>query len=200
MSDLRCFIALELQPHTTVTLLEAGSALRGADPNWRDEKWAAEQNLHVTLTFMGMLAEERIEALANTIGTALAEQTAFRIRLANVRALPSPRRCSMVWATFDDAENRACEVLASRVKAVAIQFDLAPDDHRFAPHVTLVRARRPHRLDPDALAKANAALTCGNPLMSVPSATLFASTLTPHGPIYEPLARWNFSEADSAAN
>jgi RNA 2',3'-cyclic 3'-phosphodiesterase len=200
VSDLRCFVALELQPHTAATLLEAGAALRDVDPSWRDEKWVAEQNLHITLTFMGALAEERVDALADALGSALAEQTAFRMRLASVRALPSPRRCSMVWAAFDDAENDPCEALASRVMAVAAQFDQATDGHLFAPHVTLVRARRPHRLDPDALTKANGALTCGNPSMSVPSATLFASTLTRQGPIYERLARWDFPDADSAAN
>lgn len=200
MSGLRCFVALELEPHIVAALLEAGSALRATDSSWRDEKWAAEQNLHITLTFMGTLAEERIEALANTLGAAVAEQTAFRMRLASVRPLPSIRRCSMAWATFDDAENRACETLASRVEAVAAQFDAAPDDHQFSPHVTLVRARRPHRLDPNAIASANEALTCTTPSMSVPSATLFASTLTRQGPIYERLARWDFSGADSAAN
>jgi RNA 2',3'-cyclic 3'-phosphodiesterase len=200
VSDLRCFVALELEPHILAALLEAGAALRNADPSWRDEKWVADRNLHITLTFMGSLAEERIEAVSEAIGAAVMDRTAFRIRIAGARALPSLRRCSMVWATFDDAENHPCEALASRIKAVTAEFDQAPDDRRFVPHVTLVRARRPHRLDSDALAAAHSALTCGNPSMSVPSATLFASTLTRQGPIYERLARWELPEADSAAN
>jgi RNA 2',3'-cyclic 3'-phosphodiesterase len=195
VSDLRCFVALELEPHIVATLLEAGSALRAADLSWRDEKWVAAENLHITLKFIGTLAEQRASALVSALGAAMAEQRAFRLQLADVSAVPSPQRSSMVWATFRDAQNHACMTLASRVEAVAAQFDVPAEDRRFAPHVTLVRARRPKRLDSDALARANTALTCSAPSMSVSSTTLFASMLTRQGPVYEQLARWDFSEA-----
>jgi 2'-5' RNA ligase len=195
VSGVRCFVALELQPEIVSALVAAGSALRGAAPAWRDEKWVAEDNLHITLKFLGPVAEERIELLELALGVVLADQPAFSLRLAGLRAVPSAKRCSMVWAPFDDSPDPACQRLAEAVDAAIAEFGVEKESRRFAPHVTLARARRPHRLDEDALLAANTSLTCTNASMSVPSATLFASTLTRRGPIYERLARWQFTAA-----
>ena len=191
MSGVRCFVALELPPDIVGALLAAGGAIRGSAPEWRGEKWVAEENLHITLKFLGTLAEERIDPLRRALTDALADQARFTLRLADVRAVPTAKRCSMVWAAFHDDEDRACEVMAQRVNAAVA--DVVEEEGRlFAPHVTLVRARKPHRLLRDALAAAHAALSCPDASMSVLSATLFASTLTRRGPIYERLAQWEF--------
>lgn len=195
MSGVRCFVALELQPEIVGVLAAASSALRREAPAWRDEKWVAEDNLHITLKFLGPIAEDRIESLQFALATALADQRPFSLRLACVSAVPSAKRCSMVWASFDDSPDRACERMADGVDATVAAFGVEKESRRFTAHVTLARARRPHRLHTDALLAANEALNCTNASMSVPSATLFASTLTRHGPIYQRLARWEFTEA-----
>ena len=192
MNGVRCFVALELQPETVGALVAAGSALRTAAPTWRNEKWVAEDNLHITLRFLGSLAEDRIQPLERALSAAFDTQSEFALRLAGVRAVPSAKRCSMVWASFDDSQDRACERVAESVSAAVAEFT-AEESRRFAAHVTLLRARRPHRLDADALLAANEALNCANASMSVRSATLFASTLTRRGPIYERLAQWEFT-------
>jgi len=194
VSGVRCFVALELQPEVVGALVAAGSALRAVAATWRDEKWVAEDNLHITLKFLGSLAEDRIQPLERALSAALDGQSEFALRLAGVRAVPSAKRCSMVWASFDDSQDRACERVAQSVGTAVAEFS-AEESRRFAAHVTLARARRPHRLDADALLAANEALSCTNASMSVRSATLFASTLTRCGPIYRRLAQWEFTAA-----
>ena len=68
----------------------------------------------------------------------------------------------------------------------------APDSRPLQPHVTLVRARSPRRVHPDALAKATALVQAAGKepdgVVSVRSVTLFSSTLRPAGPEYRELA------------
>jgi 2'-5' RNA ligase len=98
----------------------------------------------------------------------------------------------MVWARFSDDEGR-CADLAGRVEGAAAAIGLPAEQRSFAPHVTLVRARRPRALDGAALTGANAVACAEQISMSVLSATLFASTLTRTGPVYEAIDSWALS-------
>lgn len=191
---MRCFVALELSAAVVSALLEAGAAVRAADSSWRGEKWVAEDNLHITLKFLGTIDEEAAHAVSQYLAKVMGEQRSFEITLAEMRAVPSRRRCSMVWGRFEDDAGRSCEHLARAVDSSMQEFGVEPESRRFVPHVTVVRARRPHPLSPEALTSANAMFLNGGLSMSVLSSTLYASTLTRQGPIYEPLARWEFQE------
>lgn len=192
MSGVRSFIALELTPDVVVALLGAGAALRSAAPAWNGEKWVAEENLHVTLKFLGEMDEAELPDFALQLEPALATLATFGLDLTGVAAVPSARRCTLVWAAFEDPDG-VCAALAQKVDDVAERFGCEREARAFRPHVTLVRARHPRYLHSEALACANAALEDAPHSMSVPSATLFASTLTRRGPIYESLARWEFT-------
>ena len=194
MSGVRCFVALELPDETVAALTAAGAAIRDRAVEWRNEKWVAEENLHITLKFLGLVPDERVASLVDALEGAVADRRAFALRLAGARCVPSRGRCSMVWATFHDAADDSCARLARGVDSAVAGF-AEPETRPFKPHVTLVRARKPHRLDPEALEAANEALACPDAFVSVLSATLFSSTLTRRGPIYERIARWEFEPA-----
>jgi RNA 2',3'-cyclic 3'-phosphodiesterase len=190
VTGIRSFVALELPGHVTAALLGAGEAIRRAAPEWRDEKWVAEPNLHVTLKFLGTLDAHALGALRNSLTSALATHEVFEMRLEGVRSAPRTRH-AMLWATFSDPDG-LCAALARTVEAAAASCGLERDDRRFVPHVTLVRARRARTLSVESLTSANALMAEQDISMSVLSATLFASTLTPRGPIYDRLDTWSF--------
>jgi 2'-5' RNA ligase len=102
--------------------------------------------------------------------------------------MPSASRAGMVWATLDDPGSRAAGLAAT----VAYAAGLPSEAHPFRPHVTLIRARRPRRIAPVALASATCALSeTGKEVdrtVSVRSATVYSSTLGASGPSYAPLA------------
>lgn len=190
MRGTRCFVALRLPGHVTAALLDAGEAIRQAAPEWRGEKWVAEPNLHVTLKFLGNLDAHTLGALRESLTEALATQEIFEMRLEAVRSAPRTRH-AMLWAMFSDP-NGLCTALAGTVEDAASSCGLDRDARRFAPHATLMRARKARRLSEEALTAANTLLAEQDVSMSVLSATLFASTLTPDGPVYEQLETWAF--------
>ncbi|HEY5541488.1 MAG TPA: RNA 2',3'-cyclic phosphodiesterase [Coriobacteriia bacterium] len=194
MSGTRCFVAIELTDDVRERLREARSALLEQAPAWRGEKWVGEHNLHITLKFLGSLDEDQLAEVRSAVGHALAGTISFQMRLAGLRAVPRPRRCSMVWAQFADTES-ACADLAATVERAVLTCGIAAEERPFTPHVTLARARRPRRLPDEALTSADAVITTLPISMSVLSATLFGSTLTRTGPVYEAIYSWAFSAA-----
>ena len=193
MSGVRCFVGLELPQ----SFVEAEAAARAAacaiDKAWRGEKWVAPQNLHVTLKFIGNVSEGDIADLAAALGQAIGRCDPFELGFDRVRAIPGERRCSMLWAAFDDPSG-GCATLAEQVEKASLAFGAQPDERAFKPHATLARARRPRRIQRQALEAATAALSVGETRVSVPSATLFASTLTPRGPVYDVRGTWALGE------
>lgn len=189
MSGVRCFVGLELPPDVVRLLSGACEALRRDAPTWRGEKWVADQNLHVTIAFIGSVADEAVSRLAGQIGDAVAGSRAFDLRFTRVRAVPGLHRCRMIWADFDDPDE-SCARLAERVLAAAEPFGAQRPERVFRAHVTLARARRPRALSAAAVQVADDIAHHMPGSMSVGSATLFASTLSSTGPHYEMIGSW----------
>jgi 2'-5' RNA ligase len=174
-----------------VTLGSVRETFLAGAPAWAGEKWVARPLLHVTLAFLGALDDSALEADVPRLRKAMARLPAFELRLAGVAAVPSPRRATMLWATLSDP-GEALTDLRDELLAAFPSAGAVPDAGPLRPHVTLVRARSPRRVDLDALAEAAAlAQAAGKEpdgVVSVRSVTLFSSTLRPAGPEYREIA------------
>lgn len=189
MSQVRCFVGIPLPACIADPLVGACLALREADPAWRDEKWILPENLHITVKFLGMIDEEALPSLQEAIGTAVGPISEFELPFAGIHAHPNARRCRMLWASFFDPAD-ACAALAESVQRAALGFGVEPETRAFRAHATLCRARRPKPVSEQGMDAAADALEAVPELMSVPSASLFTSRLTPRGPIYTEIGAW----------
>jgi RNA 2',3'-cyclic 3'-phosphodiesterase len=184
----RVFVAIGLPPAACALLADATTSFLRADPPWAREKPVAPQLLHVTLAFMGPVPDPAMPELVAGLRLAAAGTGPFSLRVSAVRPVPSPRRATMVWATLTGDTDAAEGLAAGLARAAGLPADSRP----FSPHVTLVRARLPRRVLPDALAAAGAVLSAPGKetdgVVSVRSATVFSSTPGPGGPRYQPLA------------
>lgn len=170
-----------------IALGAAGCAIRELDATWANEKWATADVWHVTLKFLGNVDKPMVDRLGKEIAAAFSRVPVFPLELTGLRTVPEAGRASMIWATVADSGG-GCRNLARVANQVAARNGIEPESRTFAPHVTLVRARRPRQVDGDVLAQAaqRSGLTA-QITMSVQSATLFSSTLTPRGPVHERL-------------
>lgn len=186
----RAFLAIALPIAVRCTLTCVREAYLGADPSWRSEKWVAEENLHITLRFLGNVPEPACPHVTDAVRHAVADLDPFRLRLECVRAIPRARSASLLWvAPRADGEETA--ELAERVERATSFLDFQPDGRAFKSHVTLCRAREPRRADTAALDAAEHVLSRADERaasMSVREVTLYSSVLTPRGPVYEELA------------
>lgn len=183
-------MAVELPDAAVRTLDLVGRQLRELDAGWKSEKWAAPDVMHVTLRFLGEIDVAQAARIETDFAQAASCVPAFELDLAGLRAVPSSKRASMIWTRIDDPTGQ-CAHLAQEAERIAIECGLDPEPRCFVPHVTLVRARRPHAVRAGVLEAAELkAGMCDVGSMSVLSASLFASTLTPRGPIHERLRKF----------
>jgi 2'-5' RNA ligase len=195
---MRAFVGIPLSPEIRSALIVAGRALASEDASWREQKWVAEENLHITLKFLGDLSPQAADDLAAALAQSLLGAEPIPISLAEVSAVPTPRRARMLWGTFDD-RTEALTSLARVVDRLAADAGVEPDTRPYTPHATLVRARRPQGVTGAALAAANDAWRSylgKEPFMSVRQATVYESTLTPSGPIYSTHASVDIGPGD----
>lgn len=175
---MRCFIGLPLPDDVCAALADLTAGLRTGRP-------VAEDNLHLTLTFLGEVELPELEALHAALSDIAFAP--FDLRLAGLDMFGG-RRPAVVFIRGDGGE--ALVRLQSRVTAAARSAGIDLRRERFRPHVTLARFRRDMRVeDTDKLgaflaAHGDAALAP----FGVDAFALYRSTLHPDGPVYEVLA------------
>ncbi len=61
-------------------------------------KWVEEENLHVTLLFLGEVVDRDVPALCKAVADCCAERNSFPLSIESVGCFPNPRRPRVVWA------------------------------------------------------------------------------------------------------
>ena len=183
---LRCFFALDL----------AGDARRHAEAQLADlrrrpgadaVRWVRPEGLHVTLRFLGDVAEGRVAALLDRVGEATREVAPFALAAGAPAAFPSPGRARVV--TLEVGPEAPLQRLAAAVERGVVAAGFAPETRPFRAHLTLGRVRRGARLARSFVAGMTGPDTPGSEAVSVTEATLFRSELTRGGSIYTSIGR-----------
>lgn len=180
---VRTFAAVPIAP-------EAAQALAGVRARWGRElamvRWVAPANYHITLQFFGDVEPAVLAQLRSSLGDSLTGAAAFTVELAGLGAFPSPAAPRVLWAGCRQGSEELTD-LARRVAAAAAAVGLPAPDRRFHPHVTLARFRRPQ---PEAWNRLAAAVEQVWGRWTATQVNLYASRLTPQGPVYKVIDRW----------
>ncbi|MHB1340182.1 MAG: RNA 2',3'-cyclic phosphodiesterase [Coriobacteriia bacterium] len=187
---IRTFIGIALGTHVRDTLLECGSRIRQVAGTWRGEKWVTPENLHITLKFLGTLPDDTLPEVESIAVETCAGFRPYPISLAEVHAVPRLRTARMLWTGIGAGAART-SALASAIEHAMEAAGHTRNERPFSPHVTLVRAREPQAIPFEAIDAANRFLYGADErdiAMSVRGVTVYSSTLTPQGPVYEELA------------
>lgn len=193
---VRAFIGISLPLLTRQMLTSAQHAMREASPSWRQEKWVAAENLHVTLKFLGPLPDGLLDEAARTLLATCSALTTFPLHVGEIVAVPHLRSATMLWAGIGEGADTLAEHAAA-IDASLAAAGFPAETRGFKPHITLVRARGARRVSFETLDAGNRVVFSAEERvkrMSVRGATLYSSTLTPSGPVYEERAFAPFSE------
>jgi RNA 2',3'-cyclic 3'-phosphodiesterase len=152
----------------------------------RDVSWVATGNLHLTVKFLGEVAEGRIEAIVAGITGAVEGVSAFDADVEGLGAFPSAARPRVVWAGVAAGSGTMSD-LAGRVDDALAALGFAREARPFSPHITLGRVRQPGRAPALTEALRGAA---ERPFgrFRVARASLMRSELSPRGARYTELA------------
>jgi RNA 2',3'-cyclic 3'-phosphodiesterase len=180
---LRTFVAVEITPSIRARTEELIAALDGTSA---DVNWVEPHNLHLTLKFLGDVHQQEIARVCQAMARGAAEVEPFELDVRGAEAFPNAARPRTVWLGAGDGAEPMV-VLHDRVEAVLAKLGYREEHRRFQPHLTIGRVRGAGAgiAELGTLLQQQADFSAGR--MTVGKVTLFASTLTPDGPIYDVL-------------
>ena len=179
---LRTFIAIELGPQVQKTLGAVQEQLRKADA---DIRWVKPGNIHLTLKFLGEISVKKIKAVSESFPSIFSAFHAFDIAVPHLGVFPGKGNPRVLWAGIEQGAAQATAI-AQAVEDYLAKLGFPKERKEFVPHITLGRVRSKRNLP--ALQAALNDFVFPQPCRGrVSAVTLFKSTLTPQGSIYEPL-------------
>lgn len=142
-------------------------------------KWTKSDNAHITLRFLGDTDEAEMEAILRALRAI--DAPAFYMRAGGGGCFPDDRRPRVLWAGIMKGA-KACADLAATINMTLETVGVKTDQRPFKCHLTLGRVKW---LENDDMARRIREESGVWPGFKVDRFTLWQSTLTPDGSIYE---------------
>ena len=143
--------------------------------------WVGDDNLHLTLRFIGEVERPQADDIADAL--AAIRFPSFELALAGVGSFDG-RGGGAVWAGV--APREALSALAAKVNRACVAGGMDPDRRAFHPHITLARYRRASGAAAADFVQRRASLS--SPPFPVTKFSLFESHLSRHGAHYVEVA------------
>ena len=179
---MRVFIAIELPDNIREALAELQRELR---PVARSARWVAPDSIHVTLKFIGEVAESRIDEI--DLAIVKVNWRPFTVTVKNVGFFPGSRSPRIFWAGM---EAPMMARLAEALDAQLEQLGFQKEQRAFTPHITLARTRQ-SRLESSLVTAAAKYETHEFGNFTVDRFFLIQSTLRLGGALYTKLRKYS---------
>jgi 2'-5' RNA ligase len=148
-----------------------------------DFHWQTEEQLHLTLRFIGEVERPVANDLADALAVVRADR--FQLRINGVGGFEQ-RSSGALWAGVEPRE--PIGALAAKIERACVGIGLEPEHRAFHPHITLARWRgRRSREVRDFLERTDG---LSSELFPVTDFILFESQLSRHGAHYEETATY----------
>ena len=148
-----------------------------------DFRWQNEDQLHLTLRFVGEVDRPRADDLAAELGRITAQP--FQLRVAGTGRFEQ-RSSGALWAGVEPRAPVAA--LAAKVERASLAVGLEPERRAFHPHITLARWKGRRSREIASFLERTRGLS-SDPF-EVLNFTLFESRLSRHGAHYEEVASY----------
>ena len=186
MSTHRLFVALRPPRAIRALLIDAMHGLAAA-------RWQSDEQLHLTLRFIGEVDHHRAEDIAAALGYLHAP--AVTARISGVGTFERQGRPHSLWAGVEP--HALLAALHRKVDQCLVRVGIAPETRAFAPHITLARLNR-------SAGPVAPFLALHGDLASAPflfsDVILFESELARGGARYHPVARYPLENAATSAD
>src|SRR5437762_1666151 len=143
-----------------------------------DFRWQTDEQLHVTLRFVGEVDRPVADDLADALGRVRAER--FQLRVKEVGRFEG-RNSGTLWAGVEPKEPLAA--LAAKIERGCQSVGLEPERRAFHPHITLARWKGRRTREVASFLERHRGLVSAP--WEIEAFILFESRLSRHGAHYE---------------
>ncbi len=176
MSCHRLFVALRPPPPIRAILLGVMHGSAGL-------RWQVDDQLHITLRFIGEVDHHQAEDIAAVLGHLHAP--ALDLRFSGVGQFEKSGRPHTLWAGITPAE--AIAALHRKINQLLTDVGIPPDSRAFLPHLTLARGNR-NTAPLAPYLSSHAAFS--TPIFRCDHVILYESEMGHGGSRYHPVARY----------
>jgi 2'-5' RNA ligase len=178
---IRAFLAVKLPD----AIRDQYAGLYQKDGPWRgDLRWVRPENLHITLRFLGDIAEAQVESLRPEVERVTQDAEPFRVTLGNPGCFGPRGQPRVLWFALDDGAQQLGS-LAEELEEAVRRSGFAPEKKPWRGHLTVARSRRVAPCGDWEALLSQAGLTGLS--FEVRELTLFSSQLGSQGPTYTEL-------------
>lgn len=177
---MRCFVAVPVAEPVRDLIVRVQEVLRRSDA---DVRWVARDTLHLTLKFLGDLADDQVAALRRGLAEETGRWRPLALTYSGIGTFPERGEARVVWAGATGDVERLSGLAAS-VERHAEAVGVGPERFPFKPHLTIGRVKSGRKMNRlRAAIEAQSEVPLGKDEVS--AIVLFRSTLTAEGPIYD---------------
>lgn len=176
---MRLFVAIEISRDIRQRISEFVTRVQ---PRLASARWARPEGWHITLKFLGNVADERRAAIEAALSQI--EASHFELSLRGIGVFPNPGSPRVLWVSIESGLELAG--LASLVDDGLTSLGFEREKRAFTPHVTLARFKEGGRAR-----DVSSALPESSPSFGTMTATefhLYESKLSPQGATYSKLS------------
>jgi 2'-5' RNA ligase len=182
---MRAFIAIDLD---TILKTNLAAFIDDLRPLGDDVRWVRLPGMHLTLKFLGEIAEGNVGKIAGLLEKIAGNHPNFNLRLIGTGVFPPGKRAPRVlWIGI--AENPQLFALQADVDRQLEILGFEREKRDYHPHLTIGRVKTPSRLEKLLTELAGSGVRSFGE-MNVHKLTLFQSLLKPSGAEYRALAEF----------
>jgi RNA 2',3'-cyclic 3'-phosphodiesterase len=187
MEQIRAFIAIELPKEIKKELSVVQSKLNTPSKDYI--KWVDPDGIHLTLKFLGKVAEDKVKDIIEAMTVSVQGIRPFNLSLKGLGVFPNANRTQVAWVGLT-GELSQLSKLHKQLEAELEKLGFAVEKRRFSPHITLARLRnQASPIERQALGKLIGETGfISDKVIKVTAINLLKSQLTRSGAIYSRLA------------
>jgi RNA 2',3'-cyclic 3'-phosphodiesterase len=141
--SIRTFIAVEISEEVRASLSRLQTDLQKLHA---EAKWVRCGDMHLTLAFLGEIAEDIVDVIAGAMDEVAKNAVPFSYEIAGLGFFGPPRAPRVIWA----GAKGNIQPLVSVQSALAVslkELGFVLEDRPFAPHLTLARLKFPKHVE-----------------------------------------------------
>ena len=139
---MRLFVALEIPAAVRDNLAAFLKDMRDLSAKLADKRprWVRQENLHVTLKFIGEVAPARVASIRGAL-TVIHSEEPVDLRFHGLGFFPNANHPRVLWAGLAASTN--LPLLAGEIDGALDSLNIARETRAFTPHITLARFEPP---------------------------------------------------------
>ncbi|MDP8254025.1 MAG: RNA 2',3'-cyclic phosphodiesterase [Candidatus Kaelpia aquatica] len=189
MSALRTFIAIEIDDKTRTIISNIQNSFKKSKA---DIRLIAPDNIHITLIFIGNIEATKVDEIRKELQNLISSTKVFKILPKDIGCFPNTKNPKILWIGIKDGAEKLIE-LNKKIKLLLDGCKITTDDRDFHPHITIGRVKSSNNIDALKATLLNFSEQSFQQI-AVERISLIKSNLTPAGPQYKTITRWELSK------